>query len=233
MGGSGGREPWVWSLLTAEGCWLGHCSKGAGRCPKGGYCDHQGPPSRVGGQSLSLPAFPLPCCSVSQPGILVRIIGDSETPPMPCPTPRDPDASDWIGLVQGFPGGASGKEPACQCRRFERYRFCLWVGRIPWRRAWQPTPVFLPGESHGQRSLAGCCPWGHTELDTSEQLNTHAQVIATRSRGQRAAALGGPETWVPVQRLSPQKAPLRPSWDYLITPSATRYHESVKCPGLC
>ena len=37
-----------------------------------------------------------------------------------------------------------------------------------WRRKWQPTPVFLPGESHGQRSLVGCSPWGHTESDTTE-----------------------------------------------------------------
>ena len=41
-------------------------------------------------------------------------------------------------------------------------------GRFPWRRAWQPTPVFWPGEFHGQRSLAGYSPWGHTELDTTE-----------------------------------------------------------------
>ena len=41
-------------------------------------------------------------------------------------------------------------------------------GKIPWRRAWQPTPVFLPGESHGQRSLAGYSPWSHTESDTTE-----------------------------------------------------------------
>ena len=54
-----------------------------------------------------------------------------------------------------FPGGTSGKEPACQCRRCKRRRFNPWVGKIPWRRAWQPTLVFLPGESHGQRSLVG------------------------------------------------------------------------------
>ena len=42
------------------------------------------------------------------------------------------------------------------------------VGKIPWRRAWQPTPVFLPGESHGQRSLAGYSPWGHKESGTTE-----------------------------------------------------------------
>jgi len=47
-----------------------------------------------------------------------------------------------------------GKEPACKCRRCKRQGFDLWVGKIPWRRAWQPTAVFLPGESHGQRSLA-------------------------------------------------------------------------------
>ena len=47
-----------------------------------------------------------------------------------------------------------------------------WVGKIPWRRKWQPTPVFLPGESHGQRSLVGYNPWGCKESDTTEQL-TH------------------------------------------------------------
>ena len=51
----------------------------------------------------------------------------------------------------GFPGGTSGKEPACQ-RRHKRHGFNLWVGTIPWNRKWQSTPVFLPGESQGQRS---------------------------------------------------------------------------------
>ena len=50
----------------------------------------------------------------------------------------------------------SDKESACQCRR---WGFSPWIGKIPWRRKWQPTPVFLPGESHGQRSLAGYSPW--------------------------------------------------------------------------
>ena len=59
------------------------------------------------------------------------------------------------GPLKGFPGGASGKEPTCQCRRSKRRRLKPWVGKIPWRRAWQPTPVFLPGESQGQRTLAG------------------------------------------------------------------------------
>ena len=51
-----------------------------------------------------------------------------------------------------------------------------WVRKIPWRREWQPTPVFLPGEFHGQKSLEGYSPWGHKESDTKEQLSTHAQI---------------------------------------------------------
>ena len=57
-----------------------------------------------------------------------------------------------------FPGGASGKEPACQSRRHERCRFDPWVRKIPWRRTQQTTPVFLPGKSHEQRILVGCGP---------------------------------------------------------------------------
>ena len=54
----------------------------------------------------------------------------------------------------GFPGGPSGKEPACQYRQMNRRGFAPWVGKIPWRRKWQPIPVFLPREPHGL-SLAG------------------------------------------------------------------------------
>ena len=53
----------------------------------------------------------------------------------------------------GFPGGSDDKEPACQCWRCNKHRCDPWVGKIPWRRKWQPTPVFLPGEFHRQRSL--------------------------------------------------------------------------------
>ena len=52
-------------------------------------------------------------------------------------------------------------------------RFDPWVGKIPWRRDWQPTPVFLPGEFHRQRSLAGYSPWGGRESDTTGRLSTH------------------------------------------------------------
>ena len=46
-------------------------------------------------------------------------------------------------------------------------------GKAPWKRKWQPTPVFLPGKSHGPRSLVGYLPWGRKELDTTEQLHLH------------------------------------------------------------
>ena len=72
----------------------------------------------------------------------------------------------------GFPGGTTGKEFACQFRRHKRLKFDPWVRKIPWRRAWQPTPVFLPAESGGKRSLVGYSPWGHKELDTTEETDT-------------------------------------------------------------
>ena len=58
----------------------------------------------------------------------------------------------------GLPGGAGGREPACQYRRHKRRGSNPCVGKTPWRRAWHPTPVFLPGESHGQRSLEAYSP---------------------------------------------------------------------------
>ena len=57
-----------------------------------------------------------------------------------------------------LPRWRSGKESACQCRRCKRLRFSPWVGKIPWRKKWQPTPAFLPGKCHGQRSLVGYGP---------------------------------------------------------------------------
>ena len=72
----------------------------------------------------------------------------------------------------GFPGG---KESTCQCR------FNPWFGNIPWRRKWQLTPVFLPGKSHGQRSLVGYSPWGHKRVGhnsvTKQQQHRNTQRI--------------------------------------------------------
>ena len=60
------------------------------------------------------------------------------------------------------------KKPSANAGEGKRCRFDPWFGDIPWRRAQQPPPVFLPGESHGQRSLAGYSPWGHGESDMTE-----------------------------------------------------------------
>ena len=54
-----------------------------------------------------------------------------------------------------------------QCRRHRRHKFDPWVGKIPWSRTWQLTPVFLPGKFHGERSLADYSPWGHKESYTT------------------------------------------------------------------
>ena len=69
--------------------------------------------------------------------------------------------------VWGFPGGASGKEPTCQCRRQTQVLF-LGSGRFSGGGHGNPTPVFLPGVSHGQRSLAGYNPWGCKESAMTE-----------------------------------------------------------------
>ena len=77
-----------------------------------------------------------------------------------------------------FPSGSVGKESACNAEDTgDVDRFDPWVRKIPWSRKWQPTPVSLPGESHGQRRLVGDSPWGHKESDMTEQL-THTRTCA-------------------------------------------------------
>ena len=66
----------------------------------------------------------------------------------------------WCGLLSG----SDSKESACNVGNVGSIQ----VGKIPWRREWLPTPVFLPGELHGQRSLAGYSPWGHKELGMTD-----------------------------------------------------------------
>ena len=65
-------------------------------------------------------------------------------------------------------GGTSGKEPSCQSRRCKRRGLDPWVRKIPWRRKWHHTPVFLSGKFHGWRNLADYGPWGYRESDTAE-----------------------------------------------------------------
>ena len=80
--------------------------------------------------------------------------------------PKESDTTEVTEQAQeffiGFPGGSVVKNlPA------RRQGFDPWVRKIPWRRRWQPTPIFLSGKSHGQRRLAGYGPWACKELDTT------------------------------------------------------------------
>ena len=76
----------------------------------------------------------------------------------------------------GFPCGNSGKEPTCQFRRHKRCGFDLWVRKSTCRRAWQPSPVFLPVESHGQRILVGYCQQDSREPGTTEATEHEAHT---------------------------------------------------------
>ena len=73
----------------------------------------------------------------------------------------------------GCPGGSEVKAHACVCLKHGRPGFDPWVGKIPWRTKWQLSPVFLPGESHGRRSLVGYNPQGRKESETTERLHFH------------------------------------------------------------
>ena len=75
---------------------------------------------------------------------------------------------DQITNIQGFPGSSDGKASAYNAGD---------LGLIPWRRKWQPTPVFMPGKAHGPRSLVGYSPWGRKELDMTERLHFHYCII--------------------------------------------------------
>ena len=159
----------------------------------GGYCGCSVPQSWLtlcNPMDCSTPGFPVLHRLPELAQTHVHWVSDANIPSHPLLYPFSPGFNlsqhqglfSWVGsLLQvyivnatsfqnnwGFPSGASGKEPACQCRRHKRCGFNLWVGKIPWRRKWQPTGGFLTGESHGQRSLVGYSPWGRKESDTTE-----------------------------------------------------------------
>ena len=103
-----------------------------------------------------------------------------------------------------------------QCQK-RRHIFNPWVGKIPWRRKWQPTPVlFLPGESHGQRSLAGCSPWGHKESGTTEGVNTWSLACVWDCKPHEGW------DWVCLIVGFPS------AWD-----SANTHGITAKCPNVC
>ena len=83
----------------------------------------------------------------------------------------------WDSCCLGIPRWFSAKESACQCRRRRSHGFDPLVGKVSWRRKWQPTPIFLPGKFHGERSLASCSPWGRKGSDTTEHVPIHAHCL--------------------------------------------------------
>ena len=105
----------------------------------------------------------------------------------------------------GFPGVANGKKSACQYRKHKRHRFDTWVGKIPWSRKWQPTLVFLPGKSHGQRSLVDTVHgvvWSWTRL---KRLSRHAHTTSPRNTCQWNQLL-------PVEWKKLFSVPFKPPW---------------------
>ena len=136
--------------------------------------------SPLAASSLSSELILLPVC------VLLTSWGDREEclrMQLPCGAPRDVHVGQSLMLwrsqypvsVGGFPWWLSGKESSCQCKRHE---FDPWVRKIPWRRKWQPTPVFLPGKSQGQRSLMGYSPWGHERVRHGLAINDNKKVGA-------------------------------------------------------
>ena len=99
--------------------------------------------------------------------------------------------NSWRYLVSGLPRWHSSKESTCQCRRCKRHRFDPWVGKIPWRRKWQPTPVFLPGKFHGQRRVWRATVHGVGKaLDMAEGHACTGLVTGGRGECQQAVITG-------------------------------------------
>ena len=92
----------------------------------------------------------------------------------------------------------SGKESACQCMGHRRCRYNPWIGKISWRRKWQPAPEFMPGKSHGQRSLAGHSPGGCKESDMIEHIRNEVGVFRKRRPNQAIGPSGECPLWFPV-----------------------------------
>ena len=124
-----------------------------------------------------------------------------------------------------FPGGSDGKESACKAGDLG---LIPGLGRIPWRRTRQPTPIFLPGESHGQKSLAGYSLWVDSqESDMAEQLSTcslllvDATVSGAKSSSQLSSSWRAAGTWLHkglMEKLPKMRCPPGPPLEIGIRP---------------
>ena len=120
-------------------------------------------------------------------------------------------------LVHFNLGGSEVKASACICLQCGTPGFDPWLGKIPWRRKWQPTPIFLPGESGGRRSLVGYSPRGCKESDTTEQLHFQSdiEVLSGRSVVKNPSANAADVNVILVLERAPGKgngSPLQYSW---------------------
>ena len=133
-------------------------------------------PAEPPGKTLELEGVSVPCLSpgsgAGQPPLPSRVHSQA-SPPLPHPHTAL-SLRVYLGLIRALvieirailmissraSWWLSGKESTCRSSRCRRRGFDPWVGKVPWRRKWQPTPVFLPGEFHGQRSLADHSPRG-------------------------------------------------------------------------
>ena len=102
----------------------------------------------------------------------------------------------------------------------QRCSFDCWVGKIPWRRKWQPTPVFLPGKSHGQRSLVGYSTWGPKESDATEHAHVQTEVHWAQSRLFLSHTIGKARAWLWTQRTFCHFVPVPPK--LLLCPRVAR-----------
>ena len=135
-----------------------------------------------------LKAFP-PASSVLEIFLLFSLFAHPSSPCLKSICSKKPHltalpSTSWVASfnifmtpasVMGFPGGSDGKESTCSSGK---PGLIPGSGKIPWRRTWKATPVFLPGESHGQRSLAHYSPWGRRESDRTEWARiTHSHKV--------------------------------------------------------
>ena len=172
------------------------------RCVRGRHAA-TGPPEsggRLGGRVTDVPAPAVWLASV-----FLEAREDPRVPSCCAPARWPPDVTPRaLGLHTppvGSPGGSDGKESACNAGGLSSIPVS---GR--WRRAWPPTPVFLPGDSHGQRSLAGYSPWGPESDRTAGNLSTHTPPcvgLHNGSDGKEAACNAGDLSSIPGSGRSP------------------------------
>ena len=123
--------------------------------------------------ALSKHRVPCAClcaCSIMSGSATPRTVAHGVTPVSTRLLPVPGNETDSVGSVglMGLPRWRKWWRTLLPCRRHQRHGFDPWMGKESWRRAWHPSAVFLPGESHGQGSLVGCNPEGHKGLDTTE-----------------------------------------------------------------